>query len=102
MHSRQSLISVLNGEERESAERELLLHRENASSEYFLYNKIGRRQNSRPENGKLHLVFDFTEKVLLPSMERQPGNLHFVTRLKYDLLGISKTRFTPQLNLSVC
>lgn len=36
----------------------------------------------------LHLFIDFSEKVILPHFFRKPGQLHFVTVLKFDLLGI--------------
>lgn len=41
------------------------------------------------QNKVLHLIMDFAEKVLLPSLVRQPGQLHFVTGLKLDLFAVS-------------
>ena len=37
---------------------------------------------------ELHLVFDFAEKWFLPNLQRQPGQLHFVTGLKFDFFGV--------------
>ncbi len=34
-------------------------------------------------------MFDFAEKVTLPSIDNQPGQLHFITGLCYDIFGIS-------------
>lgn len=36
-----------------------------------------------------HFVIEFAEKVLLPKLQRQPGKLHFVTGLKFDIFGVS-------------
>lgn len=36
-------------------------------------------------------MFDFAEKVLLPSLPKQPGQLHFVTGLKYDFFGVHRS-----------
>eukprot|EP00171_Calliarthron_tuberculosum_P003911 IDg3911t1 len=79
------------GQDREDAEQEIYLHRQLANQEYSYYNKVRRRQATGPQNGNLHLMFDSAEKVLLPSMERQPGNLQFVTGLEYDLFAISNS-----------
>lgn len=35
-----------------------------------------------------HFVFDFAEKVVLPHLLRQPGQLHFATGLKADFFGV--------------
>lgn len=87
----QNLIRELSGQEKSAAEEELDIHRKHSNAEYNYYNRIRGRQLSRPRNGTVHMVFDFAEKVLLPSMERQPGSLHFVTGLKYDMFGISNS-----------
>ena len=79
----------MSGETRELAEIDYDEHRRKALTECQLYIKIRYRQKSRQKNGTMHFVFDFDEKVLLPNMERQPGNLHFTTGLKYDMFGIS-------------
>lgn len=34
-----------------------------------------------------HVVFDYAEKVLLSQLLKQPGQLYFVTGLKFDLFG---------------
>ena len=33
-------------------------------------------------------MFDFAEKVLLPKLLKQPGQLYFVTGLKFDIFGV--------------
>ena len=35
-----------------------------------------------------HFIFDFAEKVLLPNILNQPGQLHFITGLKFDINGV--------------
>ena len=35
-----------------------------------------------------HFIFDFAEKVLLPKILNQPGQLHFITGLKFDINGL--------------
>ena len=68
----------LEGNALEQAEIGFEEHRNNSEMEYKLYTKVRQRQLSIPNNSRLHFIFDFAEKVLLPKMERQPGNLHFV------------------------
>ena len=36
----------------------------------------------------VHLIFEFAEKLILPSMERLPSKLHFITGMRYDIFGI--------------
>lgn len=40
---------------------------------------------------ELDLVFDFAEKVLLPHLLHQPGQLHSVTGLKVDLFAVHRS-----------
>lgn len=67
---------------------ELEKHRENAKVEYDEYNNIRKSIANNPSGETVHLVFDFAEKVTLPVFERQPGQLHFITGLRYDIFGI--------------
>ena len=58
----------------------LKLHRERAAAEFRYYKDMMlKAANSVTES---YVVFDFAEKVLLPHLVRQPGQLHFVTGLK--------------------
>lgn len=41
-----------------------------------------------PSGEALHLIFDFAEKVPLPSMKEQPSNLHFITGMRFDIFGV--------------
>lgn len=41
----------------------------------------------------IHLVFDFSEKLLFPRLLRQPGLLYFVNGLKFDFFGVSISNF---------
>lgn len=38
-----------------------------------------------------HYVFDFAEKVLLPRLLHQPGQLHFTIGLKFDINGVQSS-----------
>lgn len=38
--------------------------------------------------------FDFAEKVLLPKLQRQPGQLLFVTGLKFDIFGVASSNLS--------
>lgn len=37
---------------------------------------------------KVHITFDFSEKILLPSLRQQLRQLNFVAVLKLELLGV--------------
>lgn len=39
----------------------------------------------------VHLIIDFAEKVILPSLVKQTGLLQFITGLKNDIFGCSCT-----------
>ena len=79
----------LSGNERIEVLDELNEHKSIAKSEFNSYIQL--RDSVLNDSGGdiLHLVFDYAEKVSLPSMIKQPGQLHFVTCLKFDLFGIS-------------
>lgn len=66
-------------------------HKSDAKSEFHFYQKCTELCKQSPHCGTTHLVFDFAEKVLLPSFRKQPGCLHFITGLKFDLFGVSSS-----------
>ena len=70
---------------------QLRVHKEIAQNEYQIYNKIRKNASLYPTSEIIYVVFDFAKKVTLPSLERQSGQLHFVTGLKNDFFGISLT-----------
>ncbi|PXF44968.1 hypothetical protein BWQ96_05268 [Gracilariopsis chorda] len=59
-----------------------------ALPEFKLYRAIVTATQEGPSANPIHLVFDFAEKELLPHLLGQPGQLHFVTGLKFDLFGV--------------
>lgn len=65
-------------------------HRGEALSEFRLYRQL-QTDLKGIIGGPLHLTFDFAEKVLLPCLVRQPGQLHFVTGIKFDLFGVTSS-----------
>lgn len=71
-------------------------HKRDANSEYSFYRKCTNYCKIRPEDGLIHIVFDFAEKVSLPSYRKQPGCLYFVTGLKFDLFGVSSSNLKTQ------
>ncbi|PXF42478.1 hypothetical protein BWQ96_07787 [Gracilariopsis chorda] len=66
-------------------------HRKEAKEEFLFYKECQRQTHEDPNGGTQHFVFDFAEKVLLPKLLKQPGQLHFVTGLKFDIFGVSSS-----------
>lgn len=79
------------GEKRETLIEARRMHREKASQEYKVYLELSDKGRSTPAQSDVHVTFDFAEKVLLPSLKRQPGQLHFVTGLKFDIFGAASS-----------
>lgn len=73
---------------KEELETKLKEHKEEAASEFSYYRQLQNDAKSGSQPHRLHIIFDFAEKVLIPHLLRQPGQLHFVTGLKIDLFGI--------------
>lgn len=71
------------------AQIDLENHRAVAQQEFNVYRQCQKDSANNPNGNVRHLVFDFAEKVLLPRLRNQPGQLHFVTGLKFDLFGVS-------------
>lgn len=61
-------------------------HVSEAKTEFLLYREFQNR--GRGSTTHRHFVFDFAEKVLLPRLLKQPGQLHFTTGLKFDINGV--------------
>lgn len=49
-----------------------------------------------PISENLHCVFDFVEKVLLPHLLKQTGQLHFITDLKFDFFSVSGSNISKK------
>lgn len=62
-------------------------HVSEATTEFLLYRRF--QDMARGSSTHRHFVFDFAEKVLLPRLLKQPGQLHFTTGLKFDINGVS-------------
>lgn len=62
------MFDDLSGDPLEQAKMDYDMHRKLTDSENANYTKVRRRENERPQNGKMHLVFHFEEKVLLTSI----------------------------------
>ncbi len=66
-------------------------HKHIADVEYNPYINLRNSVLRGQQPDKVHLVIDLAEKVLLPSVEMQPGNLLFVTGRKFDFFGVSRS-----------
>lgn len=53
------------------------------------YLRQKRIESKTPSSKVVHVIIDFAEKVLIPSLVNQPGQLHFITGLKIDLFAVS-------------
>ncbi|PXF45203.1 hypothetical protein BWQ96_05033 [Gracilariopsis chorda] len=63
-------------------------HRVEALAQFTVYRTIQTTAENAPATNPIHLIFDFAEKILLPHLLRQPGQLHFVTSLQFDIFGV--------------
>lgn len=86
-------IAILGGGDKQLRTlRDVLEQHINEAIEEFLFYKKCQRQSRKDPNGRRqHFVFDFAEKFLLPMLLKQPGQLHFITCLKFDLFGVSSS-----------
>ena len=73
---------------RESLSQVRNKHRKEAAEEFGFYRTLHRHTQQCPYEGTVHLTFDFAEKILLPHLLQQPGQLHFDTGLKFDFFGV--------------
>ena len=53
----------------------------------MILSQHSRKFQTEQNSNLVRIVFDFAEKALLPSFTRQPGSLHFITGLRFDLFG---------------
>lgn len=60
-----------------------------ARMEFRVYKETMSKEAEENINVFCHFVCDFSEKVLLPKIQKQPGKLHLVTLLKFDILGVA-------------
>lgn len=63
-------------------------HRDNAERKHDHYRLWITSNFDVKDVSAQHLVFDFAEKVLLPHLLRQSGQLYFIAGLKFDIFGI--------------
>lgn len=63
-------------------------HKDAARREHLKYKEDMAFVSGNRDGEFQHIVFDFAEKVLLPQLLKQPGQLYFVTGLKYDIFGV--------------
>lgn len=54
-------------------------HQKKVTIEHQIYVDIYRSVKNNPGGGYIHLTLNISEKVLLPHLCRQPGQVHFVT-----------------------
>lgn len=73
-------------------QNELQTHRDEADVEFLFYKEMKNLGSEFREGPTLHLIFEFAEKVLLPSLIEQPGILHFFAGLRFNLFGLSSSK----------
>lgn len=76
-------------DERHECLSELLRkHKDAARAEHDFYKTLLTTSRDINDGSCQHVVFDFAEKVLLPQLLKQPGQLYYVTGLKFDIFGV--------------
>ena len=85
---RSSIDTALNPQVKHELINSLKIHRDLALQEFKHYKNLMTNAENDEESNRIHIIFDFAEKVLLPYLQKQPGQLHFTTSLKFDLFGI--------------
>jgi len=78
----------------DSSKQYIEKHRREAKTEFQFYKNCQKTAALPGNTSNIHLVFDFAEKVLLPRLAKQPGQLHFITGLKFDIFGVSCSNLT--------
>lgn len=86
---RKIISTDIDDETRESLTACLEKQKGEEKTEFGEYRKLQNQTRQDPLAGSLHLVFDFPEKLLLPNLLRQTGQLQFFTGLKHDLFGFA-------------
>lgn len=90
---RNNLHNLPTSDPRHSFLSQLLeIHREAERREQGYYREGITSSHGIRDGTLLHIVFDFSEKVLLPRLVRQPGQLYFVTALKFDIFGVHDSK----------
>ena len=95
-HSLKSCLSTVEDSDRLDIENSLMQHSTEANNEFEFYRDTTNLCKNEPSNGVLRIVFNFAAKVILPSF-RQPGSLHFITGVRFDLFGASCSNLKTQL-----
>lgn len=57
-------------------------------AEFENYRTMYKSACNTEDSKYIHIIFDFAEKVLLPHLLKKPGQLHFITGLKFDLFRV--------------
>lgn len=73
----------------DAASLALSKHLNEARGEFQCYKALFSSARDGRKSPFMHFVFDYAEKVLLPRLQKQPGQLHFVTGLKFDINGVA-------------
>lgn len=61
---------------------------------YKFYPDMCASIGQNPSTFEVNIIFDFNEKILLPSTQLQPGQLHFFTALKFDLFCVASSKLS--------
>lgn len=86
---RNELFTMSQDDERYDIIFELLwTHRENADAEQSFYRKCLQSSTTACNGSLLHVAFNYAKMVLLPRFVRRPGQMYFLTGLKFDASSI--------------
>lgn len=88
-HGFQAALNIVDPTDKLHLERMLAKHKEEADTDYAYYRRTTKECRENPTGNTAHVVFNFAEKVIVPSYHKQPSFLHFLTGLLVDLFGAS-------------
>lgn len=84
-------IKEAKGNDKNQEQLKLEEHLRVANSE-FEYCKTSKMDSvNDPSVCTIYIVMDFAENVLLPSILRNPGGIHFTKGLKFNFVGVSSS-----------
>lgn len=77
-------------------ENSLLNRKEEVSSEFSFNRQKISYCSLCPSDGIIHIMFDLSEKLLLPSFKKQPGCSHFTTGLTFYIFERDNSNLKTQ------
>lgn len=78
----------------QSCQKFLTRLKKEAHIEFDFYKICQGTASTNPHGDSVYFVFDFAEKVLPLRLLKQPGQMHFITGLKFDILCVSSSNLS--------